>query len=233
MQGNKRLQRRLEVQGIYSTGLAEYDKKIAFVDLGLLQQALGWDSGQIGGLEVILEDIRDIDIYNAYIYQSILPNDQYTQSIKDKFSSIFDWLELQNVNERLIIGLMLIVCAINLITTILILILERTNMIGILRAMGARFWTIRVIFLRQALVILTNGLILGNLIGLAICLLQKRFEIIKLKEEDYYLSVAPIELYIPVILLINLITLVLTIAVLVGPTYFIKKMSVVKAIRMT
>ena len=233
VQGERRIQRRLQVSGIYSTGLAEYDKKIAFVDLRFLQQSLRWEDNQIGGLEIVLEDIRDIDIFNAYIYQEILPQEQYTQSIKQKFNSIFDWLELQNINERLIIGLMLVVCIINLITTVLILILERTSMVGILRALGAQFWSIRMIFLRQALQILLFGLLIGNGVGLSLCYLQLKFKIISLKEEDYYLSHAPIEFSFPVILLINLITLVVTITVLIGPTYFVKKLSVVKAIRMT
>ena len=231
--GERQIQRRLKVEGIYSTGLAEYDKKVAFVDIAFLQQTLRWQPNQIGGLEVVLEHISDIDLYNAYIYQEILPQDQYTQSIKQKFNSIFDWLELQNINERLIIGLMLVVCMINLITTVLILILERTRLIGILRALGAQFWSIRIIFLRQGASILGIGLLLGNFIGIGISLLQQRFGIIKLKEEDYYLSVAPIELSLPAIFLINLLTLLVTIAVLIGPTYFIKKLSVVKAIRVT
>ncbi|MDH3651281.1 MAG: ABC transporter permease, partial [Saprospiraceae bacterium] len=225
----RQVPRRFTVVGIYKTGLAEYDRKIAFVHLTHLQRVLQWLPGQISGIEVLLDDIDDLEVMNDYMYQEILPPEIYTRTVRDRSSSIFDWLDLQNINETIILSLMLIVCIVNMITTMLILILERTNMIGILKALGSSNWQVRKIFVRQAASILLKGLIIGNLLGLALGMLQKKFEFIKLREEDYYLAVAPIEFNFPMIMAINVGTLIITILFLILPSYLISRISPSKA----
>jgi lipoprotein-releasing system permease protein len=223
--------RRFTISGIYKTGLAEYDQKIAFTHQAYLQEILGWNYNQIGGLEVILDEIDDMDIANLFIYQEIVPSDIYTQTVKEKSRTIFDWLDLQDINEIIILGLMLIVCLVNLMTAMLILILERTIMIGILKALGAANWSVRKVFIYQAGFILSKGLMWGNITGFALCFFQKYFEVIKLKEEDYYLAVAPIEFNWWVILLINAGTLIITVLFLILPSHLISRVSPSEAIR--
>lgn len=223
--------KRFTVVGIYKTGLAEYDKRVAFLHLSHLQDALDWDVGQVSGIEVVLDDLDDIEIMDAFVDQQILPPHLYTRSIRQKAASIFDWLDLQSINEVLILGLMLAVCVINMITSLLILILERTQMIGVLKALGANNWQVRKIFIRQAARILIVGLVIGNGLGLLLCFLQKQFKFITLREEDYYLAVAPIDINVPVLLFINIGTLVVTVLFLILPSYFISRISPTKAIR--
>ena len=223
--------RKFSIVGIYRTGLAEYDTKVAFAQMLDLQKILTWTPDQVSGIEVVLEDIDDLEILNYYIYQDLLPPDIYTKSIRQRAASIFDWLDLQDINEIIILGLMLLVCVVNMITALLILILERTQMIGILKSLGARNWLVRKIFIRQAAQILMKGLLIGNGIGVGLCLLQKYFKLVKLREEDYYLAVAPIDFNISMILLINVGTLLITILFLILPSYFISRISPTKAIR--
>jgi lipoprotein-releasing system permease protein len=225
------IQRRFNVAGVYKTGLGEYDKKVAFANAEAIQEVLSWTTDQVSGIEVVLDDIEDLEILNFYLYQETLPPDIYTRSIRQRAASIFDWLELQNLNEVIILGLMMMVCVVNMITALLILIVERTQMIGVLKALGARNWQVRKVFIRQATNILVKGLLWGNVVGLGICLLQKKFEFVKLQEEDYYLSVAPIDFNLPMILLINFGTLLVTILFLILPSYFISRISPTKAIR--
>ncbi len=227
----KPVRRLFNISGIYKTGLSEYDKKVAFLDMRHLQQVLGWKDNQVSGIEVVLDDIDDLEVMDAYIYQEILPADEYTQTIRQRASSIFDWLDLQNTNEVLILALMLIVCIINMITALLILILERVHMIGVLKALGSNNWQIRKIFVEQAAHIMIKGLLIGNAIGLLLCFLQKEFEFIKLREEDYYLAVAPIDVNFWLILGINIGTLIISVLFLVLPSYFVSRISPTEAIR--
>ncbi len=227
----RQIPRRFQVVGIYKTGLAEYDRKIAFVHLDHLQRVLQWNPNQVSGVEILLDDIDDLNVINDYIYQDVLPPEIYTQTVRERSSSIFDWLDLQNINETIILSLMLIVCVVNMITTMLILILERTNMIGILKALGSNNWQVRQIFVRQSSRILIRGLLMGNILGITLGFLQKHFELVKLREEDYYLAVAPIQFDIPMIILINIGTLIVTILFLILPSYLISRISPSKAIR--
>ncbi len=227
----KPLPRRFTVTGIYKTGLAEYDRKVAFLDMVHLQEALDWSAPEISGIEVVLDDIYDLPVLNEYINQEVLPSHLYTRSIRQVASSIFDWLDLQDINEVIILGLMLLVCVINMITSLLILILERTHMIGVLKALGSTNWQVRKIFVRQAGYILVTGLLTGNLVGLTLCTLQKRFQFIRLREEDYYLSVAPIDFDLTTILVINLGTFIITILFLILPSYFISRILPTRALR--
>ena len=231
VKGNDQLRRRFKVCGIYKTGLEEYDQKFALVDIRRVQNLLGWEENQIGGFEVFIDDIRDLQVINEYIYIEEIPNDLFSQTIRDKFPSIFEWLALQDINEIVILVLMLIVAIINMITALMILILERTNMIGILKALGTRNWSIRKLFLYYAAYIIGIGLLWGNLIGLLLCFIQDRFELIRLSEADYYLSVAPIQVEFWTILLLNVGTLIVTLFFLIIPSYLVTSITPVKAIR--
>ncbi|MEM8907133.1 MAG: FtsX-like permease family protein [Bacteroidota bacterium] len=231
VKGNQQLRRRFQICGIYKTGLEEYDRKFALVDIRRVQNLLGWEANQVGGFEVFIDDIRDLDQLNEYIYIEEIPNDLFSQTIRDKFPSIFEWLALQDINEIVILILMLIVAIINMVTALMILILERTNMIGILKAMGTRNWSIRQIFLFYAAYIIGIGLFWGNLIGLALCFIQDRFELIQLSEADYYLSVAPIQLDVWTLLFLNVGTLLVTLIFLILPSYLVTSITPVKAIR--
>ena len=227
----EQLQRRFRVSGIYRTGLEEYDRKFALVDIRQIQRLLNWREDQVSGFEVFIDHIDDLDLLSEYIYFEELPSDLYAESIRHKLPEIFDWLDLQDINEVVILSLMVIVAIINMITALMILILERTNMIGILKALGTSNWSIRKIFLYYAGYIIVVGLFWGNFIGIGLCLLQDHFEFIKLSEENYYLSTAPIALKLWPILLLNLGTLLVTLAFLVIPSYLVTNISPVKAIR--
>lgn len=225
------VKRRFRVCGIYKTGLEEYDQKFALVDIRQIQKLMDWKDHEVGGFEVFVDDISDIVPIAEYIYFDILPDEFYAETIREKFREIFEWLELQDINEIVILGLMIIVAIINMVTALLILILERTNMIGILKALGSPNWNIRKVFLYYAAYIIVLGLFWGNLLGIGLCVLQEQFELIKLSEENYYLSVAPVSLDIWTVLLLNVGTLVVTLIFLVIPSYMVSRINPVKAIR--
>ena len=226
----EQLKRRFNICGIYRTGLEEYDRKFALVDIRQIQRLLGWSENEVGGFEVFIEDIDDLLPIEDYVY-SELPNDLNSETIRSKFPEIFEWLELQNINETVIMALMLSVAIINMMTALLILILERANMIGILKALGTANWSIRRIFLYYAAYIMVAGLFWGNLIGIGLCWLQDRFGFIQLDEANYYLSVAPVDINLWTILLLNVGTLIITLVFLVIPSYLVSTISPVKAIR--
>ncbi len=225
------LRRRFTVQGIYKTGLEEYDQKFALVDIRQVQRLQGWTEDQVSGFEVFYDDIDDLYPLTEHIYFEVLPNDLYAETIREKLPEIFDWLDLQDINEIVILALMIIVAIINMITGLMILILERTNMIGTLKALGASNWSIRKVFLYHAAIIILVGLFWGNLIGLGLCLLQDHFGFIQLDEANYYLSVAPIRIRFLSILAINVGTLLITLFFLIIPSYLVTSISPVKAIR--
>ncbi len=225
------VRRRFDIVGIYRTGLDEYDRTFALADIRQVQRILGWEENQVGGFEVMIDHISDINIIADYVYTQVLPNTMYAETIREKQPNIFGWLELQNINEVVIIALMLVVSIINMMTALMILILERANMIGILKAMGTSNWQIRKIFLYYAAYIIILGLFWGNVIGIGLSWLQDRFRFVKLSEADYYLSYAPIELHFWNILLLNLGTLGVILLFLVIPSYLVTRISPVQAIR--
>jgi len=226
----EQLKRRFNICGIYRTGLEEYDRKFALVDIRQIQRLLGWSENEVGGFEVFIEDIDDLLPIEDHVY-SELPNDLNSETIRSKFPEIFEWLELQNINETVIMALMLSVAIINMMTALLILILERASMIGILKALGTSNWSIRRIFLYYAAYIMLVGLFWGNLIGIGLCWLQDRFGFIQLDEANYYLSVAPVDINGWTILALNVGTLIITLIFLVIPSYLVSTISPVKAIR--
>jgi lipoprotein-releasing system permease protein len=231
VQDRSQLRRLFQVCGIYKTGLEEYDRKFALCDIRQTQDLLGWRADQVEGFEVWLDDLRDLDLYNQYLYEEVLPENLLCVSIRDKFPAIFEWLALQDYNEIIILGLMLAVAIINMITALLVLVLERTTMIGVLKALGESNARIRQIFLYHAGVITLYGMFWGNLIGLGFCFLQDKFRLIRLNEADYYLSYAPVKINWLAVLGINLGTLAVTLVFLILPSLVVSSIAPVRAIR--
>jgi lipoprotein-releasing system permease protein len=226
------LKRNFKISGIYKTGLEEYDSKFALVDIRKVQQLQGWAENQIGGYEVFIDDISKIDHWAEVIYSNVLPPELNVQSIRDKLPEIFEWLSLQDINEVVILSLMIVVAIINMVTALLILMLERTRMIGILKSLGSSNWSIRRIFMFYAGIIASKGMFWGNIIGVSICLLQKYGHFIKLSEENYYLNEAPILLNFSHILFLNLGTILVIVLFLILPTWLITRISPVRTLRM-
>ena len=227
---NQARARRFLISGIYNTGLEEFDKLYIFGDIGHIQKLNGWDSTEISGFEVLLDRFDDLDAMNEKIYKNI-GYDLDTRTIRDMYPQLFDWLELQDMNVIIILVLMILVSGIAMISTLLILILERSNMIGILKALGARNFSIRQVFLYNAAFIITRGLLWGNLVGISICLLQKYFGIIHLNEESYFMSVVPINLDLLHLFLLNAGTMLVCVLMLIIPSLVISKIVPAKAIR--
>lgn len=231
VKGNDQLRRMFQVSGIYKTGLEEYDRKFALCDIRMVQDLLGWEADQVAGFEVWLDDIRDLDLYTEYVYDEVLPPDLLCVSIREKFPAIFEWLQLQDYNEVVILILMLAVAIVNMVTALLVLVLERTTMIGVLKALGETSGRIRQIFLYHAAVITLSGMFWGNLLGVGFCYLQDRYRFITLNEADYYLSYAPVQLNWLPWLVINLGTLAITLVFLLLPSYVVSRVSPVRAIQ--
>lgn len=226
----RQLRRAFEVCGIYRTGLEEYDQKFAIVDIRNIQDILKWETDLIGGMEILVDDLDDLDMFTEYIYFDKLPDNLYAESIRRKYPNIFEWLDLQSINRDLIIVLMALVAIINMITALLILILERSNMIAVLKSMGATNWQIRKIFLIFAAYILTVGLLLGNALGIGIAVAQKLTGFLKLDEANYYLSKVPVHFEWDQIMLINVGTFILTLLILLIPSYLVSRLSPVRVL---
>ena len=222
--------RKFTVEGIYETGLEEFDELFVIGDLRHIRKLNKWDSDQVTGFEVFVDDFNKLDEMTGLVYNSI-GYDLNAVSIKDLYPQIFDWLELQDMNVIIILILMIAVAGINMISTLLILILEKTNMIGILKALGTRNISIRKIFLYNAAYIIGKGLLWGNLLGISLAVIQQHFHIFTLSQESYYVAYVPINLNIYYILLLNLGTLIACLLFLLFPSYIITRISPVKAIR--
>ncbi|NOU20126.1 MAG: ABC transporter permease [Bacteroidales bacterium] len=229
--------RRFTISGIYDTKMGEFDKTFILVDIRHIRKLNNWKDDQISGFEILVDDfdrIEDLALQVDDISGFIFFDDGSklkVQSIIEKYPTIFDWLGLQDINAVILIVIMILVAGINMISGLLIIILERIKMIGILKAMGAANPLVRRIFLIQSGFIVLRGLFFGNLIGLAICIVQKEFGIIKLDEASYYLSTVPIYLNAIHILLLNIGTFLVTIAMLVVPSMVISRISPEKTIR--
>jgi len=223
--------RKVEVSGIYKTGMEEFDKMWAIVDIKMLQRLNQWKANEVGGFEVYVNNIDEIDKVGEYIYYDVLGPTLHSATIKEIYPTIIDWLNLQRFNEKAIIILMIIVAIINMITGLLILILDRTNMIGVLKAIGASNGFVVRVFMLNAAYIIGIGLLIGNVLGLALCLIQKHFEIIKLPEASYYLSAAPIHLSLTTIVLLNIGSMIVICAFMLLPALFVSRITPVKAIR--
>ena len=222
--------RKFTISGIYKTGLTEFDEITVLSDIKHIQKLNNWNNNQIGGYEVLLSNIDNLQ-YNSELIDETIDFDLKAISIKDKYPQIFDWLRLQDFNVLIILILMLIVGGVNMITSLLIIILEKSRLIGVLKAIGATNWDIRKVFIYNSLYIISSGLLFGNLIALSFSIAQKYFNLIKLDENIYFMSYVPIKIEFLSLLSINFGTIIICYLILVIPSIVISKISPAKSIK--
>lgn len=229
--------RKFTISGIYETSLEDFDKMYVFCDIGHIKRLNGWEDDQVSGFEIFIDDFDKLDEMTSAVRDEIgykITEDDTkfkVVNIRTKYPQIFDWLNFQDVNVIIIILLMLIVAGFNMISGLLILILEKTNMIGILKALGSEDNAIRRVFLYQAAYLIGKGLLWGNLIGIGLSFLQLKTGIISLDPSSYYLKTVPINLELSHILLLNAGTMIAIIIMLLVPSQLITRITPVKAIR--
>lgn len=222
--------RKLHICGIYKTGIEIYDRTFGLGDLRLIQRLNDWNADQIGGYEIVLKDYNTMDATSDKIYAE-LPSGWDSRTMKQIYPEIFDWLNLQDTNKYVLLLVMTIVAVINLVTCLIILVLERTRMIGVLKALGSRDSSIQKIFMNQGALISLTGVVAGLILGLAICWLQKKTEFIKLNEEAYYMAVAPIEIVWWQVLAVVVGTFLVCFVVLLIPSLISRKINPAKAVQ--
>ena len=216
--------------GIYNTGFQDFDENFVIADIRHIQKMNRWKADEVGGFEVLISNFDEIEMKTKEVYEETAST-LNTQSVVEKYPTIFEWINLFDNNIYLIIAIMVLVAGINMITALLVLILERTQMIGILKALGASSVSIRKVFMYNAGYLIIRGLFWGNLIGLTILFIQKYTGIITLDPETYYVTNVPVYLSIDYILLLNVGTLVLCLSMLILPSIVISKISPVKSIK--
>ena len=223
-------QRNFTICGIYSSGFQQFDASYILVDIRQLQKINKWKANQTGFFEVFIKDFDQMNSIGEYIYSHI-PPEYDSQTIAQKYPTIFDWFHTFDLNIIIIISIMVIVGGVNMITAILVLILERTPMIGMLKALGASNWTIRKIFLYNAGYLIGLGLLWGNLIGISLLLIQYFFSPLKLDPSIYYVSEVPIYLHLGYIIIVNIGILITCLLMLLVPSYIVSRISPIKAIK--
>lgn len=230
--GAKSKFRRVRVSGIYKTGIEEYDKLFAIGDLRIIQRLNNWQPKEIGGYEIFLHDYRKMDIVNATILESnLIPLNWISKTVREVYPNIFDWLNIQDVNRDVIFIVMAVVAIINLVTCLLILVLERTRMVGILKAIGSTNVTIQEIFLIHATYITLIGVGAGFLFGVGLCLLQQYTGFLKLDETAYYVSTAPVKIIWWQVGAVCAGTVFVCFLSLILPTLLVRSVEPVKAIQ--
>lgn len=222
--------RKLLVCGIYKTGIEEYDKLFGIGDIRLIRRLSNWNENEIGGYEVFLHDYKNLEKTNNAIYDK-MPDAWISRSMKEIFPNIFDWLNIQDVNRNVIIIIMSLVAIINMISCLLILVLERTRMTGILKAFGSTEKTVRKIFFYYASYIAATGVFIGFIVGIGISLLQYYTGFLKLDEAAYYVSTAPIFINWLEVIIVCLGALFLCFISLLLPLYITRKINPIKAIQ--
>lgn len=229
--------RKFHIAGIYETGFEDYDKYFILADIKQVRRLNGWDKDQVSGLELLVEDYNRLDQITEDLYFKLVErqdrtgNTYYARSIKELNPMIFEWLNVLDVNVAVILILMLAVAGFTMISGLLIVILERTNMIGILKALGENNTSIRKIFLYISFFLIGKGMLWGNLIGIFLCLIQSHFHIISLDPSIYYLDAVPIDLSLLSLFLLNAGTLCAAMLMMLGPSYLIMKIDPAKSIR--
>ncbi|WEK21772.1 MAG: ABC transporter permease [Candidatus Pedobacter colombiensis] len=222
--------RPFKIVGIYDIGVEEIDKGFVIGDLNIIRRLNNWKPDEIGGIEIRIKDFSKLKAVSDHIYENTELNLK-SESVSDYFPAIFTWLSLLDINTKVLLVLMMVVGVINMITALLIMILERTNMIGILKAFGMTDYSVMKIFLYNALYLVGFGLLLGNMLGLGLGFLQQYTRIYKLDQASYYLSYVPIEIHFTDVLILNLTTFVICILVLILPSMLVSRISPLKAIR--
>lgn len=226
----EQLVRSFYISGIYETGFDDIDKRLVLVDIRQIQKLNFWNEDQIGGFEVAIKDYNKIDKVGKDVNE-LIGQGLVAQTVKELKASVFSWLDLIDVNSIVIITMLILVAGINMISALLILILERTNMIGILKALGAKNNSIQKVFLYNAAYLIGKGMLWGNIIGISIALIQHYFGIFKLDQTTYYVSVVPINFNLFHVLLLNAGTLVCCLLMLIIPSFIVSRITPVKAIR--
>lgn len=219
-----------DIVGIYDSGFQEFDETFLIADITQVQRLNKWGEDQIGNFEVFVGDFNQIEEKGGEVNEHINTFLE-AKTIQQSYNSIFEWLSLFDFNVALIIGIMIIVSGINMITALLVLILERTPMIGMLKALGSNDWSVRKIFLYNGAYLIIKGLFWGNLIGLGLLFLQKYGKIMKLNPETYYVTEAPVNINWEYVLLINIGTLALCLLMLLVPSYLITRINPSRAIK--
>ena len=219
-----------KITGIFNSGFQEFDSTYIIGDIRHIQRINKWASDQVGAFEVFVDDFNAIQEKGQEVYENT-GSTLDTKTIVEKYYYIFEWLKLFDFNIIVILIIMIAVATINMVVALLVLILERTQMIGILKSMGANNWAVRKIFLYNAFYLITKGLFWGNLIGVGMLLIQQNFGIIKLNPENYYVNEAPVFIDFWYILLLNIGTILICLLILLIPSYIITKISPIKAIR--
>ncbi|MES2873056.1 MAG: FtsX-like permease family protein [Bacteroidota bacterium] len=226
---NSLRKRKFVIAGIYSFGVEEVDKTFVIGDLGLIRSLNKWDASQVGGYELRVNNFNDLDKTANSIYDTIDINLR-SYSVKEYYPTIFEWLSLLDVNTQVILILMMAVAVINMISALLIMILERTNMIGILKALGSTNWNVRKIFLYNAAYLIAFGLLLGNIMGAGLGFIQSQTHFFELDQASYYISFVPVQLELQDIILLNAGTLLISMVVLLIPSLLVTRISPLKAI---
>lgn len=222
--------RKLQITGVYETGLEEIDENVILGDIRLVTRINNWEDNQVGGLEVYLEDPNDQAEAAETLFDKV-DFDMYVEKVSDKYIQIFEWLRMLNRNVLILLIIVLFVACFNMVSILLILILERTQMIGVFKSLGASNALIRRIFLFNGLNLIVKGLLWGNLIGLSFCLAQYYFRLIPLDASNYYVSYVPISLDFGIVLLLNVMAIVVVGVTLFIPLSLISRIQPVKAIR--
>ncbi|PTB95933.1 ABC transporter permease [Marivirga lumbricoides] len=222
--------RQLEIVGIYQTGMEDFDERLIIGDIRMLQRLNDWKEDQVSGYEVFLTHPEEEERIAEEIF-GLVENDQYVSRVTEKYSQYFEWLELLNQNVKLFLGLILFVASFNMIAVIFILIMERTSMIGLLKAIGAKNSLIRNVFFYSGLRLTVKGLFWGNFVALGFCAIQDYFKLIPLDQENYYMSYVPVDWNFPVIIGLNVLVLIIIALTLMLPTLITSRMRPIKAIR--
>ena len=223
-------QRRFTITGLYDSNFQEFDATYVLGDIRHVQRMNLWKSGEVGGFEVFIDDFSEMERMGLEVFTQI-PSVLNSETIAERYINIFEWVKLFDFNVALIIVIMILVAGINMITALLVLILERTPMIGILKAMGSKNKSIRRIFLYNATYLIALGLIIGNIVGLGLLWIQETYGVISLDPSTYFVSKAPVYLHWGHVVLLNVGTLLLCLLMLLLPSILITKIQPIKAIR--